>query len=213
MLTSIAAASLGMAAKIITSVDTRWIARPASTGPRVYIANHSSHADFVLLWACLPRHLRACTCPVAAADYWTRGGVRRFLIHRVFQGVLVDRGHIQQSCNPLAEMLLALDAGKSLVVFPEGTRGTGVRLGQFKCGIYHLARARPELEFVPVWIDNLNRVLPKGALLPVPLRCSVTFGAPARLGDGESKDRFLARMRRRVAELGESCHSTTKHYL
>ena len=98
--------------------------------------------------------------------------------------------------------LIPLDQGWSLIVFPEGTRNSSDDLLPFKSGIYHVARQRPQIELVPVWIENLNRVMPKGEFLPVPLLCSATFGAPTRLAPGEEKDAFLARLRRSVIELG-----------
>ena len=77
---------------------------------------------------------------------------------------------------------------------PEGTRNTTEeRLLPFKSGLYHLARARPAVELVPVWIENLNRVMPKGELVPIPLLCTVTFGAPLALLAGEAKDAFNRR--------------------
>jgi 1-acyl-sn-glycerol-3-phosphate acyltransferase len=134
-----------------------------------------------------------------------RGAVRRLLIERVFEGVLVERGRVDRSHDPLLPMLRALDSGKSLIVFPEGTRGNGDELLAFKCGIYHLAHQRPSLDLIPVWIENLHRVLPRGAILPVPLLCSVTFGEPTRFADGEDKKAFLARLRQSVLDLGASC--------
>jgi len=95
-----------------------------------------------------------------------------------------------------------LDAGSSLIVFPEGTRKTGPeRLLPFKSGLYHLARSRPHVEVVPVWIENLSRVMPKGEIVPVPLLCSVTFGTPLRVSDGEDKTAFLDRTRHALLEL------------
>jgi 1-acyl-sn-glycerol-3-phosphate acyltransferase len=92
-----------------------------------------------------------------------------------------------------------------LIMFPEGTRGRGEALQPFKCGIFHLASTRPNVELVPVWIDNLYRVLPRGAILPVPLLCSVTFGEPTHLLPGEDKKSFLARLHQSVSTLGASC--------
>jgi 1-acyl-sn-glycerol-3-phosphate acyltransferase len=71
----------------------------------------------------------------------------------------------------------------------------------FKSGIYHLARQCRDIELIPVWIENLNRVMPKGHLLPVPLLCSVRFGGAIALRDGEEKDAFLSRARQAILDL------------
>jgi len=205
----IVAKTLLVAVRTVTGAETRWIGCAPSEAPRVYIANHTSHADFILLWSSLTPRLRSLTHPVAAADYWERGAVRRYLAKQVFQAVLVERKRTHHTedphiHNPLAPMLRTLDSGHSLIVFPEGTRGNGADLLPFKCGIYHLAHERPGVELVPVWIDNLHRVLPRGAIVPAPLLCSVTFGAPIRLLPREEKKAFLTRLRQIVASLGSS---------
>lgn len=170
----------------------------------MYIPNHASHGDFVLVWSSLPPSLRSRTRPVAGSDYWDRGALRRFLINDVFAGVLIDREASRTEVDPIATMHAALDAGSSLIVFPEGTRNvTGEILLPFKSGIYHLARRRPDVEFVPVWIDNLNRVLPKGEVVPVPLLCTVSFGTPLRVSEGEDKNAFVGRARHALLELAQ----------
>ncbi|MDR2092358.1 MAG: 1-acyl-sn-glycerol-3-phosphate acyltransferase [Azoarcus sp.] len=180
--------------KALTGARAVWLGAGPQARPRVYYANHRSHGDFLIVWALLPTTLRAVTRPVAGADYWLRGQLRRYLIERVFRGVLIDR-HIKRGDDPIAAMCAPLDAGESLIVFPEGTRNQGDGLLPFKPGIHHLAERRPETEFVPVWIENLGRTLPKGGLLAVPLLCSVSFGAPLILEPGERRADFLARCR------------------
>ena len=203
MLEPVFAALITGVTKFLTGAKSRWLGCGPEPQQRIYFANHSSHIDFVLLWASLPRRMRARTRPVAAADYWDRGPVRRYILHRVFNGVLVERSAVRaRSDNPLRAMLEALDAGDSLILFPEGTRGTGERLLPFKSGIYHLAHVRPSIELVPVWMDNNYRVMPKGTLLPIPLLCSVTFGAPTKLGGRETRPEFLARLSKSLEELG-----------
>lgn len=182
-------------AQLATGVRAVWRDNAPSARRRVYIANHRSHGDFVLVWASLPRELRRRTRPVAGADYWRRGALRRYIAERVFRAVLIDRSGITRGSSPVEQMRAALDAGDSLIVFPEGTRNTGDGLLDFKSGIYHLARALPDVEFVPVWIENLGRVMPKGAVVPVPLLCSLSFGPAFTLAGDEAKTVFLSRAR------------------
>lgn len=188
--------------RLLTGAHARWTGCAPAPVQRIYCANHTSHLDFLLLWTALPAALRARTRPVAAADYWSSGPVRRYLIHRVFRGVLIDRNGA--SPRPLDPLFAALAAGDSLIFFPEGTRGPGEGLLPLKSGIYHVAREFPEIDLVPVWIDNSYRVMPKGMLFPVPLLCSMTFGAPVRLRDGETKDAFLDRLRQALEDLQSS---------
>lgn len=191
---SLAGALILFFARFITAVRGRWEGIAPSDEQRIYFANHASHGDFVLIWTVLPRRMRFSTRPVAGSDYWLKGSLRRFIGRDVFNAVLIDRDRDSRTSDPIAQMTEALDAGSSLIVFPEGTRNTTeARLLPFKSGLFHLARARPNVALVPAWIDNLNRVMPKGEFVPIPLICTVTFGAPLRLGDGEAKQDFLAR--------------------
>jgi 1-acyl-sn-glycerol-3-phosphate acyltransferase len=201
MIERLAATLITGFARLVTGVQARWIGCGPSSEQRIYYANHSSHGDFVLIWTVLPAALRACTRPVAARDYWDAGELRRVLIHHVFRGVLVDRGADPKAKDPLVPLIEALDQSDSLIIFPEGTRNTEEEMLPFKSGIYHLARQRPGVDLVPVWIENIGRVMPKGQVLPVPLLCSVNFGAPIRLQDREDKQAFLDRARLAIVEL------------
>jgi len=184
-------------ARALTGVRARWTERGAPRAMQtLYFANHSSHADFVLVWATLPPDLRASTRPVAAADYWTSSRLRRFIGGEVFRAVLIDRAPKADGPDPVRQMADALHAGDSLIMFPEGTRNTGDELLlPLKSGIFRLARECPGVRLVPVWIENLKRVLPKGALVPLPLACTVRYGDPLELREGEDKAGFLERAR------------------
>ncbi|MHA7683685.1 lysophospholipid acyltransferase family protein [Cupriavidus sp. PET2-C1] len=183
-------------ARLLTGMQARWNGCMPAAAQRIYFANHSSHGDFVLIWGCLPPDLRSLTRPVAGADYWNKSALRRFIGKDVFNALLIDRTRAEPGSDPVALMQQAVRKGDSLILFPEGTRNTtDERLLPFKSGIYHLAKICGQIEFVPVWIDNLNRVMPKGEIVPVPLLCTVTFGKPLTLGAEEAKDDFLARCR------------------
>ncbi|MCC5804771.1 MAG: 1-acyl-sn-glycerol-3-phosphate acyltransferase [Opitutales bacterium] len=170
--------------------------------PVVFFANHGSHLDAPLIWAALPAEWRAVTRPVAARDYWEGGPLRRFLARRVFRAVLIERRKISARNNPLAPLRAALACGESLILFPEGTRSDGGTVGSFKSGLHHLVRDRPELPLVPVYLDNLSRILPKGELLPVPVIANLFVGAAIRVRAEEPKEAFLERARAAVLALG-----------
>jgi len=196
VLEALAAAAVTSFARIVTGVRGNWRDCAPDPRPRVYFANHNSHGDFVLIWTVLPPALRRLTRPVAGADYWNVSPLRRFFGTRVFRAVLIDRNPTTREGDPIALMAASLDTGTSLILFPEGTRNTtDERLLPFKSGLFHLAGARPQVELVPVWIENLNRVMPKGEFVPIPLLCTVTFGAPLRLQAREDKAAFLERAR------------------
>lgn len=201
MLESLVATLITAGARSVTGARSMWLGCTPQATQRIYFANHTSHGDFVLLWASLPRELRKFTRPVAGADYWKSGTLRPYIINRVFKGVLVDRQRKDEQANPLQPMIEALEQGYSLIIFPEGTRNPDEGLLPFKSGIYHLAKSYPQAELVPVWISNLNRVMPKGRMLPLPLLCTTSFGAPLQVEEDESKEQFLARSREALLAL------------
>ncbi len=188
-------------ARVISGASVRWIDCEPDTCQRIYFANHTSHLDGVVLWSALPHSVRSLTRPVAAKEYWERGPVRRYLAKKVFDALLIDREEVTVRNNPVRMLLDAIGNRLSLIVFPEGTRNTGEQMLEFKSGLYYLAKKRPDLELVPVYIENLNRVLPRGEFLPVPLVSLITFGPPIWLEEGETKHEFLRRAREAVRSL------------
>lgn len=195
MFERIAAAGFSFVIRALTGARGLWHGCAPLAEPRVYYGNHASHGDFVLIWSALPPALRRTVRPVAGADYWNRDALRRYVIRAVFDGVLIERDPALRKQDAVQTLCEAIDGGASLILFPEGTRNPGDGLLPFKSGIYHLGRLRPQVKFVPVWLDNLARVMPKGRVLPLPLLCSATFGAPLQLQEGEAKEAFLERAR------------------
>ncbi|HEY0820781.1 MAG TPA: lysophospholipid acyltransferase family protein [Rhizobacter sp.] len=193
---------LAFLARLITGAQGHWYGSPPKAEQRIYFANHQSHFDWVLIWASLPRDLRAVTRPIAARDYWTSSPLKHWITREIFNAVYVSRVRTADE-DPLEPLVEALRNGDSLVIFPEGTRGNKGEPQAFKAGLYHLAEQFPEVQLIPTWIDNVQRVMPKGEVVPVPILCSVTFGAPLQLQPGEDKRAFLARAREAVIALGK----------
>jgi len=187
-------------AKLFSGFTVRWIDIAPDTCQRIYFANHTSHLDAVVLWSALPRNVRAITRPVAAKDYWSTGWLRPH-IAQSFNALLIDRQEIKVHQSPIDLMIREMGDVYSLIVFPEGSRAEGEEMGEFKSGLYYLGKKRPDLELVPVYIDNVNRILPRGEVLPVPLLSCITIGPPIWLEAGEPKNAFLKRARDAVKRL------------
>jgi 1-acyl-sn-glycerol-3-phosphate acyltransferase len=201
---NIACSILALIARLLSGATVRWIDSQPDACQRVYFANHTSHLDAIVLWSALPSGIRALTRPVAAKDYWNAGPARRFMAHKVFNALLIDRTEIKVHQSPVDIMIREIGDVHSLVVFPEGGRSTGREVGQFKSGLYYLCKKRPDLELIPVYIDNMNRILPRGEVLPVPLLTSISFGPPMWLEAGEPKNDFLERARDAVLRLKDA---------
>jgi len=192
---------LSVTMRVLVGAQPRWIGCRPSPALRIYYANHTSHMDTLALWCALPSDLRVKTRPVAASDYWSGKGVKAYLATRGFNALFVERHADRRERDPLAPLVEALKCGESLIIFPEGTRRAQALPSPFKSGLFHLSAKVPEAELIPVYLDNLYRSMPKGTLLPVPLTCSVRFGAPLERRTDESKDAFLERARQAVVDL------------
>ena len=201
-------AVLAAASRLVSGACAEWRCARTSPDQRIYFANHSSHLDFIVIWSALPSNQRALARPVAGEDYWGRDPVRRYLSRHVFNAVLVERNKhgsadaasaARQSIHRMAK---EMGSRHSLIVFPEGTRSLNGEVAMFKSGLYYLAQMRPDVELVPVHLENLNRILPKGESLPVPMLSRLVFGAPIGVRQGETKEEFLTRARAALTQLG-----------
>jgi 1-acyl-sn-glycerol-3-phosphate acyltransferase len=192
--------------KLLVGAYARWIGTGPADTQRIYFANHTSHIDTLAIWSALPGELRRRTRPIAARDYWGRG-LRKYIATRGFGAVLIDRARENLQADPLEPLRAALRAGDSLILFPEGTRGTTATPARFRSGLFRLAGEFPSVELVPVYLDNLHRSLPKGASLPLPVVCTVRFGAPLARISHEDKEIFLERARAAVLALADGRNS------
>jgi len=202
LLQTVTSVGLSALAWVVTGVRPIWNGSQPSERQRIYFANHASHGDFILLSACLSEKVRARTHAVAAAEYWGKSRLRRYIAEDMLSSVLIHRQWTDEAQNPISIMLSVLDQGHSLILFPEGTRNTTDQpLLPFRSGLYNLSMARPEVELIPCWIENMSRVLPKGQFLPVPLLCRVVFGPAVTIAPGEERRAFLERARQTLLAL------------
>ena len=170
-------------------------------GSFLLIANHSSHLDTISLLSLFRLRRLRCIRPVAAADYFERNRFVSIMTKTLFNILPIARKNITPENNPLKKMEQAIEAGQSLIVFPEGTRGSGEEVGQFRSGVAHLIEKLPDLKVVPVYLVNMGRSLPKGEFIPVPFFCEVRIGCPMTLTGNRAE--ITRRLEAAVRELKE----------
>jgi 1-acyl-sn-glycerol-3-phosphate acyltransferase len=196
-------------AKLLTGASGVWVGSKPENKQRVYFANHTSNLDTIIIWSALPPLLRAITRPVAAKDYWDNPGIRRHIATKELNVVFVERNKENRVEDPLNPLRRALDAGDSLIIFPEGKRNSNAIPSEFKSGIYFLKKEYPNVDFIPVYLENVSKTFPKGAFFPLPIICKAFFGKPLEIEininiNDESKESrilFLNKAREEVIKL------------
>ena len=144
----------------------------------VLVANHASHLDTLCLLAALPIGRLNHAFPAAAEDYFCVNALRSLLAKVIVNALPFDR-HVApwRSLSVCARLLE--EPGNILILFPEGTRSSGLEPGEFKPGVALLAASR-DIPVVPCHIAGTHAALPKGAWCPRPNALRLTIGA-ARL--------------------------------
>ncbi|MDO8406819.1 MAG: lysophospholipid acyltransferase family protein [Pseudomonas sp.] len=188
--------------RFLIGVTARWESPPDLTRQRIYFANHSSHMDTLAIIAALPPEARVNVKPVAAADYWGKNKFLSYISQKGLNAVLIERNPAP-GVNVLEPIFDVVRAGHSIISFPEGTRGSEALPGPFKSGLYRLAETFPEVDLVPIYLENLHRSMPKGKHVPLPIICTIRIGDPLPRISGEEKQVFLDRAREAIVRLSE----------
>ncbi len=145
----------------------------------IIVANHNSHLDTLSLLASLPGNIMWKVKPVAAEDYFGSTRLKAAFSNYFINTLLIRRkGEKDEEHDPIKTMLEALDAGYSLILFPEGTRGNAEQMDKIKPGIAKILSLRPHIKYVPVFMTGMGRSLPKGEVLVLPYKSSVNYGKP-----------------------------------
>ncbi|MEM7692837.1 MAG: lysophospholipid acyltransferase family protein [Pseudomonadota bacterium] len=158
------------------------------SGPAIVAANHNSHLDILVLLCSMPAQAIAATAPVAAADYFFRTPLRRFVATRIF-GILALERTMRRGSEPFGPLLAHLEAGGILIIFPEGTRGAPEEMGALKSGLSKLVR-EAAVPVTPVYLQGAGRILPKGTRVPLPFTCAMLVGE--RLAPSADRAAFMA---------------------
>jgi 1-acyl-sn-glycerol-3-phosphate acyltransferase len=163
---------------LVLGLNVRDQARLPKQGPAILVANHNSHLDTFVLISLFPLRLLNRLRPVAAADYFLRTRPLAWFTLNIVNMIPLARGKVARDADPLKACSDALAAGEILLVFPEGTRGDAETMGKFKGGVARLKEQHPEVPVIPVFLQGLGRVLPKGEIALVPVVVDVFVGEP-----------------------------------
>lgn len=131
------------------------------------------------LLSSLPGKLLWKVKPVAAEDYFGKNRFQASISNYFINTLLIRRkGEKDSEHDPIRKMLEAIDAGYSLILFPEGTRGKPEQMGKIKSGIARILSLRPEVKYIPVFMTGMGRSLPKGKMILLPYKASIYYGMP-----------------------------------
>lgn len=188
--------------RLVIGVSARWESQPDLSRQRIYFANHTSHMDTLAIIAALPPEARQNVKPIAAKDYWGKNRFLSYVSQKGLNAVLIERKPATGE-NVLQPIMDVVGAGHSIIIFPEGTRSCQALPGPFKSGLHRLAEAYPDVDLVPVYLENLHRSMPKGKHVPLPILCTIRIGNPIPRIEGEGKPDFLERAREAIVRLAE----------
>lgn len=168
----------------------------------IIIANHNSHLDTLCLMSAVPGNILWKVKPVAAKDYFGKTPFRASASNYVLNTLLIDRKGTADRENPIDRMVQELDAGYSLIIFPEGTRGAADKMEKLKSGIAHILLSRPHIKYIPAYLTGMGKSLPKGKFMVLPYKSSVNFGPGTQI-NGDDKASVMQQITQSFEEMRE----------
>jgi 1-acyl-sn-glycerol-3-phosphate acyltransferase len=194
---------------IVLGLNVRHQARLPKTGPAILVANHNSHLDTFVLMSLFPLRMLNRLRPVAAADYFLRWKPLAWFTLNIVNMIPLERGKVARGADPLQACAAALARGEILLVFPEGTRGESEAMAKFEGGVARLKEQHPDVPVVPVFMQGLGRVLPKGEIALVPVVVDVFVGEPVTWNG--SRPEFTLALQQAVLDLAASAYKRQWH--
>jgi 1-acyl-sn-glycerol-3-phosphate acyltransferase len=151
----------------------------------IIVANHNSHLDILLLFQVLQPDKICKTHPLAARDYFKKSAWLYKTVDFLYKPIWVDRN--AGKISTFKEIQKRLGEGRSIIIFPEGTRGETSKIQEFKKGVGSVAKNNSTIPLIPVYLEGPERSFPKKAYFPIPLLNHITISPPQILR-GKSSD-------------------------
>ena len=158
----------------------------------ILIANHNSHMDTMAIMSAIPSRYIHKVHPIAARDFFGGSLFKKILMRYLVNATLIQRDRDDPNNDPIDSMDKMLKKSRSLILFPEGSRGTPGVMAKFKKGLGYLIKRNPEINVIPVYLDNVYKTLPRGKNLILPYNCSIKFGDPIKFKSMEMDEILLS---------------------
>jgi 1-acyl-sn-glycerol-3-phosphate acyltransferase len=158
----------------------------------ILIANHNSHMDTMAIMSAIPSRYIHKVHPIAARDFFGGSLFKKILMRYLVNATLIQRDRDDPENDPIDSMDKMLKKSRSLILFPEGSRGVPGVMTKFKKGLGYLIQRNPEINVIPVYLDNVYKTLPRGKNLILPYNCSIKFGDPIQFKSMEMEDILLS---------------------
>ncbi len=158
----------------------------------ILIANHNSHMDTMAIMSAIPSRYIHKVHPIAARDFFGGSLFKKILMRYLVNATLIQRDREDPNNDPIESMDKMLKKSRSLILFPEGSRGVPGIMTKFKKGLGYLIQRNPEINVIPVYLDNVYKTLPRGKNLILPYNCSIKFGDPIEFKSMEMEDILLS---------------------
>jgi 1-acyl-sn-glycerol-3-phosphate acyltransferase len=158
----------------------------------ILIANHNSHMDTMAIMSAIPSRYIHKVHPIAARDFFGGSLFKKILMRYLVNATLIQRDREDPENDPIDSMDKMLKKSRSLILFPEGSRGVPGVMTKFKKGLGYLIQRNPEINVIPVYLDNVYKTLPRGKNLILPYNCSIKFGDPIQFKSMEMEDILLS---------------------
>ena len=169
----------------------------------ILIANHNSHMDTMALMSAIPSRFIHRVHPIAARDFFGGSLFSRILMRYLVNATLIRRDREDPERDPIDDMDKMLKKQRSLILYPEGSRGIPGKMSNFKRGLGYLVQRNPNINVIPVYLENIYKTLPKGKKLILPYNCSIKFGQPIKFNSLEMED-ILKTAEREILKIKES---------